>query len=275
MKTTIKLFLLLALASLPSLAQVALTVVPQPSLTNSVFPINRYPIATVTGNGTAKFNIGSVSTITCRVTGTYTVASTALQVSNDNSNFTTIAWLPLGGGPGVTSIIANGIYQANVGGGLTQLQVNNTGTFTGTSQIFNCTGSATNAMDNASFDTLPGDPCQDKTIQKKSLPISGTAPSTVIAIPNVAGKTTFVCDFSVVVGTGATGVTVSAGTGATCGTGNIALTGSMPITPGQQLFFGWGGSTFGAPTIPASNDVCAAVAGGTATFGGYATFVQQ
>src|SRR5579859_2038509 len=237
----------LYVAALPAQAQVALSQSSGPnfSLTNSVFPVYAYPVATVTGNGTAKFNIGSVSTITCRVTGTYSAANTAILVSNDNTNFTAISWLPVGGGPAVTSITANGLYMANVGGGMTQLQFSNTGTFTGTSQIFKCTGSATQATDIAGYGTLSADPCQDKTLQKQSVQISGTAPNTVVAIPLATGKTTFVCDFSVVTGTAATSVQVKAGTGTTCGTGTVNLTGAMGITVGQQLFFGWGGTVFG------------------------------
>lgn len=254
---------------IPTEAQVTLTPQSGPnfSLTNSVYPTYRYQLATITGNGTGTVNIGSVSTITCRVTGTYTVASTAIQLSNDNTNFTTIAWLPVGGGPSVTSITANGLYQANAGGGITQMRFNNTGTFTGTSQIFNCSGSATQAMDIASFDTLPGDPCQDKTIKKLSVPVGISTATTTQLVALVAGQTIFPCEISVVIGASTT-VVLEYGTGSNCGTGTTTLSG---VVPASTYYVGFGGTFV---NVPVANAVCI-LSTGTGGINGTFTYVQE
>lgn len=253
-------------------AQVTLSTQAGPnfSLTNTVYPTYRYPLGTVTGNGTAKLNIGSVSTVTCRVTGTYTVASTAIQVSNDNTNFTTIAWLPVGGGSSVTSITANGLYQANLGGGMTQMQFNNTGTFTGTSQIFNCSGSATLAMDVAGYDTLPADPCQDKTIGKLGVAINISTATTTQLVAPVAGQKIYVCNVFALEGASQV-ITFQEGTGATCGTGTVNMTGAMTAaaTAGTTEF-----EMFLLRPTVVGNGVCV-VSGAAVAFTGIMTYVQE
>lgn len=242
---------------------------------NPVVPNELYSLITITGNGTGTIALQGDSTIILRITGTYTAATTQFLVSNDNTNFTPLALSALsttldGSILSGANTAVNGLYTAGVTG-MTQLRVINSGTFTGTSQIIRVIGTANPG---AASGTVP-DPCQDKMVLKQSVGISGTAPSTVIAIPNTAGKTTFVCDISLVDGTAATSIQIKAGTGTTCGTNTVNLTGAIPITVGQQMFAGWGGTVFGAPQILPSTDVCVAVAGGTAGFAGWATYVQR
>lgn len=129
-------------------AQVTLSSVQGPnfSLNNAVFATNKYPTVTVTGAGNATFNIGSVSCLVVRAAGTFTVSNLALQVSNDNTNFTTIKLSPLGtvgaaNTANVSAIVAPGFFVANVGG-MTQAKLVETGAITGTSVILTVTGTS-------------------------------------------------------------------------------------------------------------------------------------
>lgn len=129
-------------------AQVSVNNVQGPnfSLNNSVFPNNVFPVATVTGAGSVTYNIPSVSCVSIRVSGTFTVSNIAIQVSNDNSNFTAIKLLPLGTAgatstANVSAIVAPGFFSANVGA-MTQIKVVQTGAITGTSAIVRIVGSS-------------------------------------------------------------------------------------------------------------------------------------
>lgn len=250
---TILVGVMLALACLcmEASAQVTLSSQPGPnfSLTNSVFPTYRYPLATVTGNGTAKFNIGSVAYITCRVTGTYTVATTQVQLSNDGANFST-----------VVTISTNGMFSIAAGGGLTQLQLSNVGTFTGTSQVFNCSGSTTDMT------TFVGDPCQSNFVTKKSVSIAISTATTTQLVALSAGQTIYPCELSIVIGASTT-AQLETGATATCGT-PAALSG---VVPASTFYVGFGGTFV---QVPQGQPVCI-LSTGTGGINGTFTYVIQ
>lgn len=245
----------------------------------SVFPNAKYPLQSFTATGSGCLTLNGLSAGSLRVAGTFTNFTVTFGLANDSNstcatgNFTNANVLPMAGGPATSSVSSAGLYLVNLAA-MSQLKI--------TATCSSCTGTITIQMmaSAAQATEIPirppdADPCQDPEVQKQSAAITGTAPSTVVAITNTAGKTTFVCDINVVTGTSATSVQIKAGTGATCGTGTVNLTGAVPIAVGQQFFGGWGGTVFGSPQVPASNDICVTVAGGTAGFAGWATFVQQ
>lgn len=247
---------------------------------NALFPNSKFASPySFTATGSACLNLNGLSAFSLTVSGTWTNFTVQVQDSNNSNstcatgNFTTVQVTPEAGGAALSTISANGTFRYNFAAMMQSKLVVTCSSCTGTIKL-DATASAAVGAD-IPIGPISADPCQDKTVQKTSVAITGTAPNTVKAIPLAAGKQTTVCELIIVTGASATSVTISAGTGTTCGTGNVALTGAMPITAGQQLFVGWGGAVWGAPQIPVANDVCVAVAGGTAGYGGSAVIVQQ
>jgi hypothetical protein len=235
---------------------------PNFSLTNSVFPNLNYPVATVTGTGTAKFFTGGVSSASIRITGTYSASLVNIQVSNDNVNFTTVPLQNYGLGSSVTALtgastVVNGLYSINLAG-MTQIQVNAT-SITGTSMILKFVGSATVGP---TIEVAP-DPCL--TAVKVQVPIPSGTGTTQIAAP-VTGQQVFVCGVYVV-GAATMTVQVNQGTGATCGTGTTTLTGVMTPATGSAV------QVVDAGPAILSNGVCVVIA--TAAGAGWATIVQR
>lgn len=267
------------LASLQAQVTTASTTGPNFSLTNSTLPTVVLPVFTVTGTGNATTNLGGFGMAVVNISGTYSSINLNLQLSNGGAaGYSNATLIPVTGGQPLQTLsgantAVNGQYFMAIAG-MTSLKVLSNATFTGTSAIIRITATAIMRPDIPLF--LAADPCMDKNMTKQSVAISGTAPNAIKAIPLATAKNIYVCEISVITGTAATSVQVKAGTQTTnpCDTGAVNLTGAMGITVGQQLFGGWGGTVFGPPQIPVANDVCVFVAGGTAAYAGWATWVQ-
>lgn len=80
-------------------------------------PTAQKAVATFTATGDYTFSTQGLGTASVRVvkggSATYTGA---IQVSNDNTNWTTVAGHPVGGGANATSMSASGFWRANVAG---------------------------------------------------------------------------------------------------------------------------------------------------------------
>jgi hypothetical protein len=122
-----------------------------------------------------------------------------------------------------------------------------------------------------------GDPCQQPGIPKQSLPIAVSAAGTTALVPTVGTKVTTVCAITTIFASGTSPtVQFKAGTQTTtaCDTNPVTLTGAMslPVTAGQGLVLGAGGTLFAAPS---GNQLCVVAGGTTPAFNGVLTYVQQ
>jgi hypothetical protein len=240
------------------------------SSNNLFFPNFNYPVATITGNGSAVINLGGVSTLSIRITGTYTASTTQLSLSNDSTNFTPAMLTNISNGQSGTTLsgtaaAVNGLYVMNAAG-MTQLKITNSGTFTGTSQILKVVGSATPGVGSVA----QPDPCQDKSAGKTSVAISISTATTTQVVAPVAGQRVYICNFFALEGASAT-VQLTQGTGATCGSSTSNITGNMTAsatagTAELELFLL-------APTA-VGNGVCI-VTGAAVGVNGVMTVVQQ
>jgi hypothetical protein len=276
MRKTNVLFLLAVLLvclALPTAAQVTLSGAAGPAFSSSstYYPNFSYQTATATGTGSAVINLGGVSTGVIRFTGTYSALTSAIQVSNDNTNYTTVPLLPVGGGAAITN--AGGAASANNGlyyvalAGMTQLKWNVTA-FTGTSAILTLKASATSILD-TQINPPAGNPCLDRTnvLQSQSVIIS-----TAVTVKIVDTSTTtkiYPCWFTGSFGASTTmqliyGTNVSTD----CDTTPTVLTGVYTPATGQIV------QIPGLKPSPAGSQLCA-VTTGTGGINGVLTYVQR
>jgi hypothetical protein len=125
------------------------------------------------------------------------------------------------------------------------------------------------------------DPCLSGFV-KSSAPfslISSEPEPSVVVVPGIAGKSTYVCGM-LKSGIGGTSMHVASGTGSVCGTGTDTLTGSI-IVPlqtanGNNGTFGVGGVLAPGTLLkaPTGNDLCLIFESGQ-SISGFITFVQQ
>lgn len=88
----------------------------------------------LTAAGTYVFQSNGLAAATVRITGSRAALSATIQGTNDGTNWTTLQAIPVGGGPAVTTITANGFWTVNVAG-FTQARVNVATLTTGNARI--------------------------------------------------------------------------------------------------------------------------------------------
>lgn len=109
---------LLAICSATALSQT------YPSQNPTYIPTARKAAATITAStGTYEFITNGTSALTIRVSGTRTSMTAAVQGTNDDSTWTTLQLIPVGGGAIATSITANGFWMVN-SAGFTKVRLN-------------------------------------------------------------------------------------------------------------------------------------------------------
>lgn len=223
------------------------------------------PASTLSATGTYVMTNSGLATATLRVTGTCTSLIAAVQVSNDNSNWTTVPVYPVGGGSPITSVTANGFWKVNVAGfskvraNVTALSASCTFAFAGTP------GNNTLAS---------SDPCQDPTFLKLSAVVNAGASADTLLVDAVTGKQVYVCGFAAsAVGTNPTLTFKQASkTTVDCDTGATALTGAMiPAAADGMINLGSGSMVMATST---AKQLCLTT-GATTSIQGVLTYVQK
>jgi len=134
----------------------------------------------------------------------------------------------------------------------------------------------------ASITNIAGasDPCQDVSAIKSSVPISAIAVGTTQLVALSGTTVIYVCGFQAAANAGTNpSFQLEYGTGSSCGTGTTALTGAMATgvtvsttAPGPIFQSSPGGNIL---KTPSGNALCAVVAGTSAVFNGWLSYVQQ
>ena len=164
--------------------------------------------------------------------------------------------------------------------GVQQLVVNPIGVGTGDAYVatYACSTYPTAGLITASFSPAQvvvqanyGDPCKNPNATTSSFSISLASATTTAVAALSAGKSVYVCQFTVAGTTGGT-VQLEYGTGATCGTGTTLLTGAIAVTSAQPISMGWGGSLV---TAPAGNALCLVTGGTSTAVAGFISYIQQ
>jgi hypothetical protein len=134
----------------------------------------------------------------------------------------------------------------------------------------------------ASITNIAGasDPCQDVSALKSSVAINAVGVGTTQLVALSGTTTIYVCSFQAAGGAGTNpSFQLEYGTGASCGTGTTALTGAM--STGVTVASGVAGPIFESSPgnnilkTPSGNALCAVVAGTSAVFNGWLSYVQQ
>jgi hypothetical protein len=124
------------------------------------------------------------------------------------------------------------------------------------------------------------DPCQDLSAIKTSVPISAAGVGTTQLVALSGTTAVYVCSYQAAANAGTNpSFQLEYGTGSSCGTGTTALTGAMSTgvtvsttAPGPIFESSPGNSILKAP---AGNALCMVVAGTSAVFNGWLSYVQQ
>lgn len=132
------------------------------------------------------------------------------------------------------------------------------------------------------INNIPGtsDPCANPNVLKSSVAISAAGVGTTQLVALSGSTVIHVCGFLAVANAGTNpSFQLEYGTGASCGTGTTALTGAMSngitvsaTAAGETLSYSGNGV---ALKTPAGNALCEVVAGTSAVFNGFLTYVQQ
>jgi len=208
-----------------------------------------------------------MSGVVFQLTGTWT-GTIVLEGSVDGTNYTALPMSAFGTVvPTVlTSVTANGLYRAN-GATLSSIRVRFSAYTSGTATVMLKGGNGSGPI--IADPTSPASCTGSKVI---SVAAAGTSQLVALA----AGKTVYVCGFSVnVVNVKTTDTTFSFvyGTGSNCGTGTTALTGAYQPSAGSTVNGGAGsvGTSF---QTAVANALCITVVGTTPNVQGFLEYVQ-
>lgn len=134
----------------------------------------------------------------------------------------------------------------------------------------------------ASISNVAGasDPCQDVSAIKSSVAINAAGVGTTQLVALSGTTSIYVCSFQAAANAGTNpSFQFEYGTGASCGTGTTALTGAMATgvtvsatAPGPVFESSPGNTTL---KTPSGNALCAVIAGTSAVFNGWVSYVQQ
>ena len=117
------------------------------------------------------------------------------------------------------------------------------------------------------------DPCQSPNILKLSVPVHITTATTTELVAASAGKTVYVCAYSLVaVGTGATTFKTGTKVSTACDTGATSITGS-PLFPTTTLVTTAGTHVQFAGA--SGGELCVTTASGATSLDGFVDYVQQ
>jgi len=117
------------------------------------------------------------------------------------------------------------------------------------------------------------DPCQNPAVLKLSVPVHITTATTTELVAASAGKTVYVCAYSLVaVGTGATTFKTGTKVSTACDTGATSITGS-PLFPTTTLVTTAGTHVQFAGA--SGGELCVTTASGATSLDGFVDYVQQ
>jgi hypothetical protein len=250
----------LALASLVALSGIDAPAFGQayPTPNPTYIPNAVLPASALTAAGDIYFAANGVAGATVRVSALTGTLVAAIQVSNDplpianaSANWTTVQFLPIGGGAVATSITANGLYAFNTAG-LTRFRIHvTTLSGGGATATFNAAASVGPAL---AYSVNPN----SGTVNNGNLPYpagavpitasaTGTTAATTATLAATTGKTTYLCGFTI-----RANATAAA-------TGNATITGTITGTLNFTQFtaplasgIGVVDPAIGANCIPAS-----------------------